>query len=432
MFPLTRQSFANSILFFLVIIWGWGYSSTLCAQDGDNGESVENSSTPTKPENWTKPAWFMDSVAANKFNREKIKILQNLKSNNPTSSQVKELGRVADYYLSKMTHEENRQSLPKEVTQRLLSDLLTPSNRPNARAALMDQILQKAPVLLNHPSDLVRTNTVLMLTELSIEPANFQTQTPALPYTPTHKVMIQILGDSQQLRECQIIAARGLGRICRDDENNSLSSTDRSDIAVAITGSLESVPPSNNDEDWWYRYRLVESLGFVNRLDNVTGAPIVIDTLMSILSNSKEHLLVRSQAALSTSRLPLAGSTNVQLITSETCKLILRLTAEFAKKPTADHWRDYFSRVFIAFRPETQREANKGWGLLYQVRKGGLSGSASYVEAAFERAMPIFKSVLESETPGPIPVPAVKIFQEWIGDNLPSNRKVTPASQPLK
>lgn len=427
MFPLTRQSFVKFVAVWLTF-GGISSNSELAAQ-------VQGPPPPAAvpvQEKWVPPSWLMDQVAAEKFGREKIKLLQNLKVNNPSSAQVKELSRVAEFYLSVMTHDGVRQRIPKEVTQRLMGDLLTPSNRPNARAALMDEIIRRVPEIINHPSDLVRTNIVLMLTELSIEPANFQTQTPAIPYAPTHKILIQILGDSQQLRECRIIAARGLGRICRDDENNALSSTERSDVAVALVDALAAVPSSHLDEDWWYRFRIAESLGFVNRLDNVGGKPIVIDSLLETLSNPAEQLLVRTQAALSISRLPYTGSTNVQLITNQIGKLLLRLTAEFAKDPAADHWRDYFSRVFVAFRPETQLEANKGWGLLYQVKKGGLTGSSAYVDAAFERAMPIFKAVLEPEKPSAIPASAVKTFQEWVSGNQPSNRKVTPSSPELK
>lgn len=374
----------------------------------------------------------MDEVAAEKFEREKIRILQYLKNNNPGTAQIKELSRVADYYLSKMTHEEVRQSIPKDVNQRLLSDVLTPSARPNGRAALLEEIINKIPSILNHPSDVVRTNAVLLLTEMSIEPSNFQTKTPAIPYTPVHKILIQIIEDSQQLRECKIIAVRGLGRICRDDFSNTLSSTDRSDIANTLAKAVESVPVSSEDEDWWYRFRTIESLGYVDRLDNVNGEPIVIDTIMKALSDPKEHLLVRSQAALSISRLPYTGSTNVQLITSQICKLTLRLSAEFLKDPTADYWRDYFSRVFLAFRPETQEQSEKGWGLLYQVKKAGLGANSGYVDQAFERAMPIFKAILQPETPGPLPAPSLKTFQEWVQNNLPSNKKVTPASETLQ
>lgn len=398
----------------------------------EEGASTETNQEASSSEQWTVPAWYMDPVAAEKFEREKIGILRNLKSNNPNAAQVKELSRVADYYLSKMTHEEVRQSIPKDVNQRFLSDILTPSNRPNARAALLDEVIKKIPEILKHPSDIVRTNAVLLLTEMSIEPSNFQQRTPAVPYTPVHKILIEILGDSQSLREEKIIAARGLARVCRDDIIKNLSSTERSDIGNALSTALKAVPVTAEDEDWWFRFRLVEALGFVERLDNVNGEPVVIDTVMETLSNPKEHLLVRSQAALSISRLPLAGSTNVQLITTQICKLTLRLCGEFMKNPKAEYWRDYFSRVYLAFRPESSAEADRGWGLLYQVRKGGLGGSATFVEEAFERAMPIFRVILQPAEPGPIPASSLKTFQDWVVNNQPSNKKVTPASQPLQ
>lgn len=425
MFPLTRQSFVSPMAVLLIALSGWSGNTTVFAQNGDD------STAPPAASTWSPPPWYMDPVEADKFTREKISITQLLKLNSPSSAQIKEIQRIAHYYLSRMTHEEIRERLPKEVTQRLHAEILTPSNRPNARAALLDELIRQAPALLTHPSDLVRINTVLMLSELSIEPANFQSQTPAIPYAPAHKVLVDVLKDPQQLLECRIIAARGLGRICRDDENNTLSSTDRSDIGIALVETVQSVQPASNDDVWWFRFRLIEALGYVDRLENVGGEPIMIDTLLETLANPKEHLLVRSQAALSLSRLPYNSSTNVQLITHEICQLILRLSAEFEKNPSAQHWRDSYSRVYLAFRPASQRQANRGWGLLYQVQRGGLGGNSSYVNAAFERAMPIFKSILEPETPGPIPKARLTTFQEWVAGNQPSSRQVTSSSKPL-
>lgn len=402
--------------------------SVVQAQNGESEEPPVVDEVPAGRPRWSPPSWYMDPVEATQFEREKIRVISNLKLNSPSTAQVREIQKIAHYYLSKITHEEVRQKIPQNVTQRFHAELLQSSHRPAARAALLDEILRIIPDLLTHPDDLIRVNAVLLLTELSIEPANFQTQTPALPYTPTHRVLISILGDSQQKMECRILASRGLSRIARDDEANSLSSNERSDIAIALVGGLASVPSGKADEVWWFRYRVVEALGYVNRLDNVSGQPIVIDTLLAVLGDPDEHLLVRSQAALSVSRLPYAGSTNVQLITHEICRLIMRLSVEFEKNPRNPYWRDYFGRVYLAFRPENQQQANKNWGLTSQIRRPGLGGSSAYVEAAFERAIPIFKAILEPENPTQIPQQSLKTFQEWVAANQPSNRKVTPAS----
>jgi len=65
------------------------------------------------------------------------------------------------------------------------------------------------------------------------------------------------------------------------------------------------------------------------------------------------------------------------------------------------------------------------------VKKGGLGGNKGYVDDAFERAMPILKPVLEEENPGSIPSASLKTLTDWVTNNKPSNRKVTPSSKDL-
>ncbi len=440
-FPLTRQSFITKFTVLLTTMCVCSGNLNLLADDkGDGGANpaapppaTGKAASPTAVQ-WQQPSWYMNEKEADQFQRQKIRIVQFLKQNNLNTSQRNEVNKIAYFYLSRMTHEDVRQSIPKDVTTRLNTDILSSSNRPEARAILMDEILKEVPKILNHPSAIVRTNAVMMLTELSIEPANFQSKTPAIPYVPVHKVLIDILADTTQLPECKVIAARGLARVCRDAVNNTLTTANRSDIAIALTTTLKSVPPGSADEVWWLRYRLVDALGFVDRIGDINNNPIVIDAILEVLSNPDEQLIVRSQAALSISRLPFTGSTNVQLITHEICQLTLRLSAEFnkdKKNPKGPQWRTYFSRVYISFRPELQSEAEKNWGLLYQVKRGGLGGSVNYVDDAFAQIMPIIKSIVESENPGPIPDAALKSLTAWTKANKPTDRKVTPKSKPL-
>jgi hypothetical protein len=440
-FPLTRQSFVLSTVILVLTFSGWTGSARLIAQDEDKDkETLPPAVAPAgaapagaapAAAAWTPPSWYMDEVEAKKFGREKIRIIQFLKLNRLNSAQTAQVNRIAHYYLSLMLHEGNRQRLPKDVTQRMLADILTPSNRAPSRAVLMNEVIDKIPALLNHPSDVVRVNAVLLLSGLSIEPANFQKKIPAVPFTPVYKILITILTDEKQLTACKIAAVRGLGRVCRDDATNALSSNARSDIAKALVGTLAATPASTRDGVRWLRFRIVDTLGYVNRLDQVGGQPIVIDTLIQILGNPKEHLKIRSQAALSISRLPYASSTNVQLITHEVCELLLRLISELEDNPKGTHWRDYFSRVYLAFRPATQAQANKNWGLLYQVKRGGLGANKKFVDDAFERAMPIIKLVLEFEDPASIPKEDLKTLTDWVKKNKPTNRKVTPSSKDL-
>lgn len=434
MFPLTRQSFRVVLGALVALSWFVIEPAPLCAQNGgdpDADATAPNDTPSDASTEWTRPAWYMDSLEVEKFSREMIRISQLLRNNNPNSAQADEIRKIAHFFLSQMTFEELRDSIPQDVRQRLNAMILTPSNRPAAREIVMNEVIDQAPVLLSHPDPVVRLNMVLLLTELSIQPADFASRRPAAPYAPAYEPLIAILQDSSQIREARIVAARGLSRILKDDQNNTLTLPQRSEIAEALVRTLGNIPVSAEDADWWFRLRMVESLGYVERLDNVNGDPIVVDTLLDILRNPKERILVRSQAALSLSQLPYASSSNLTLITHEICKFMLQLTQAFQKKPDAPYWRDYYSRLYLSFRPQSSQEAEKGWGLLYQVKKGGLGSHETYVNSAFERAFPIFKSVLEHEQPVPVPSSALKTFEDWVKNNEPTDRRATPASEAL-
>lgn len=386
---------------------------------------------------WTNPEWLMSKEQIDKFRREEyFQVKNHQKATNPGNTQIQALNRMVHYWMSQMLTA-NRARIPKEVVDRFLANELlnTQTGSLKARELMMEETINCARSLLQHPEPIIRTNTALLLNQLSSEPTRFESgrEIPAVPYIPSYRFLMEVLQDDKQLPEVRILAARGLTRILRDSP--ALDGVTRSSIAVAYVDALGQLPISQDDENWWLRYRIVEGLGYVERLTNVTDAPIVIDTLFQVLSNPQETWLIRSQAALSLSRLPFSGTTNVELVTHEIASLLAEMADAYAKQPDDPVWRHAFSRVYFAFRPPNNAQASRNWGLMFQTNRPGVGVHGPYIQQACEKVFPV---ALPLVPPVPLgqPTPelsesAVTALKDWLGNNAPADRRPTPKSDPL-
>lgn len=378
------------------------------------------------------PAWIMKAADVKQyFGTEYFRDKNALKGVNPGGDQVKQIKRIVHAFISQLT-QENRENLPKVVVDRLLGDLHFPSTTPAARVIAMDEVVAVAPDILKLPDELIRYNMLAILVQMSVKQGAIQggNETPAVPFNPAHKVFMKVIQDQDQSLGCRILAARGLLRICRDGEN-APSSNERSDIATAILAALAANPPSNSDGIWWFRLRLIEALGSVDRIDNSATQPIVLEGLLDVIVDRQEVWLNRAVAAQCITQLPYASSTNVPLITSEVMNLLSELGTEFNKAPTALELREPFKRIYFSFRPPLQKQAReRKWGLLYQVERTGLGTHAPYVKSAWVVAHPVLKPFMETTAMGG-QIPAIsagelQAIQEWVQKNPPSNRRVMP------
>lgn len=365
--------------------------------------------------NWSPPAWVMSQSESDDFRRERLNITKQLKSNAPSSQQEALFRKLVQYYMSGLTYED-KSNLPQEVIDRLTAIILSDLQTSDAAAEIMlDEVIKKAPDLMNHPDPIVRYNTVLLVARTSTEKAQISPPTPEIPYNPAHKFLIDVMKNSNQLTDCRIVATRGLERICRDGVN--FSSNERSDVAIALTETLKSVPVDSEDENWWFRFRIANALGYVDRLDSVSRDPIVLDALLAMINDSKEKLINRTQAVLSLSRLPWSGSTPVREIVYATNKLLGDMVTVYKKKPNSSIWRPAFSRIYLAYRPADAREAGKNWGMLYQINRPGVGQFAGVVNTTWPIVFEITKPIVANDPPGPIPAAADKALTDWLKAN---------------
>jgi hypothetical protein len=351
-----------------------------------------------------------------------------LQSPNPTGAQIRQLERIVDYYLSQLTNPKFQDDLPRKVTERFLKeDLYGSKTTIPARDLMHEHLLKRAPELLHHPDPLVRFNLLALVVQLSTKPGTLQgrEETPAVPYNPIYKLFIQALTDPDQVLECRILAARGLARVCRDGEN-APSSPEKSDIANALVQTLAQTPPSMDDGVSWFRRKMIEALGYVDRIDNSEGQPVVVETLLEVISDRREEWVNRACAAKSITQLPYSGQTNVSLIAYEIAALLEQMVKAYEEAPSAPYWHHAFVRIYLAFRPEFPRQATeRRWGLLYEMKRPGLGAHANYVENAWNVVFPIVRPFVEKKL-DLVPAADLQALQQWLAQNRPADLHVVP------
>ena len=413
---MSPERFRQLILIGVVsVVWTF-QTLPAVAQDPTTGEE-STEETASEAVAWTPPAWVMTQAQADDFRRQRLNITKQLKSNAPSAQQEQQFRKLVQYYMSGLTYDE-KTNLPQEVIDRLTAIIMSDLQTSDAAAQVMlDEVVKKAPDLMSHPDPIVRYNTVLLVARTSTDKAQISPTTPEIPYNPAHNFLIDVLTDSNQLKDCRIVATRGLERLCRDGVN--FSSNERSDVAIALTETLKSIPVDSEDENWWFRFRIANALGYVDRLDNVSRDPIVLDALMGMINDSKEKLINRTQAALSLSRLPWSGSTPVREIVYATNKLLNDMVTVYRKRPNSPIWRPAFSRIYLAYRPSDAKEAGKNWGMLYQVGRPGVGQFAGLVNTAWPIVFEVTKPIVANNPPGPVPPAAEKALVEWVKSNAP-------------
>ncbi len=383
--------------------------------------------TASAQEDWKTPDWVLDPAKAKTYYRsEYYKAKTHFRSATLTAEQTKQIRQVVAYYLSQLTHDDIV-DIPKNVGDRFLNELAPTLTSPAVRQLIMEEVLARAPELLTHPREIVRYNLLGIILQLNVKPASNigSTEVPAAPFTPAWKVLIPVIKDKNQFMSCRILAARGISRICRDGDG-APSSPERSDIATALVDTLHATPPAEDVATWWFRGRLIDAIGSVDRIDNTSSQPIVIEALLDVITNPKEVIQNRALAAQAITQLPYTSSTNVTLITDEIMKLLSEMCSLYAQTPTAPAWNDSFVRIYLAFRPATARQAkDKKWGLLYQVERPGLNSHASYVKGAWDIAFPILKPFVEA-TPIAPNAKDLKQLADWLKNMDASNRKIVP------
>lgn len=387
---------------------------SVVAQDG-----TEDYGGPLQPDGWKFEEWSP--------RRYRLRYTRALQAERLGNEEKESLTRGVEYHLYGMTQLPPPEAIF-ELRRSLLTNLRSVTTTDAARQYLLQEIVRIAPQLLDQPPG-PRLNVMILLSSLDTN----QTPNPPDPYVPANGILLDVINDPNQLVECKIWSAIGLGRIARDG-NPPITIKNR--IAQDLVQQLDTPqartdPAAQDSGEWWYRMRLLEALGD-NGLPNVTGVPVVIDAMTQIVVNPDEHWLIRSTAARACTQLDWDGGTNVSLINHIICGLLLEMAQNYNQqlaqnKPEAPYWRRCFLNMYLCYHPLTADQRQRGWGLMQQA-----GAQRAEVAAAYQVALPVTNAVTRDLAAEAIPQPAIDALGAWLGDDQLESWKVTPASEELK
>jgi hypothetical protein len=213
--------------------------------------------------------------------------------------------------------------------------------------------------------------------------------------------------------------------------DGDISTVNKSDIGQALSDALKQ-KVDNPLARKWYRWKLVDALGMTGRYEDTGYRPVMIDALMSVITNPGDDWEVRAAAARAVSQLPLDQKVNVDLVNYEIVQLLYDLARAYnaSDKTPPSTWRWAFDSIYLAYKSATANDQNvRHWGLMHLASPG----SRDQITSAYKVVLPVVKPILEQHSLPPVPEPALKAVADWLEKNkLPADkRKVTPQSPDL-
>jgi hypothetical protein len=307
----------------------------------------------------------------------------------------------------------------------------SPRTSPAGRDLILENTLKMVEPLLDEQPPNVQYSLVLLVASLNSKSAKLvpPPAVPAQPYPEIRKFLMKVvLADPPKPISARIIAVRGLERLMRDGD---ISTVNKSDIGVALAKALEQ-KVENPLARKWYRWKLVDALGVTGRYEEVGNRPVIIDGLMSVITNPKDDWEVRTAAARAVSQLPLDQKVNVELVNYEVVLLLYELATAYkaSDRMPPSTWRWSFDNIYLAYKSATTNDqTNRHWGLMHLASPSGRNA----IETAYKTiVLPTVKPILEQQTLPPLNDAAIKKLREWLEKNTPANRQVTSQSPALR
>ena len=385
-------------------------------------EPLVPAQAPLDESQYDPPLYDKEKATAWERANGELRFKQALRLERLSGADRETLTKSIQHYLYKLTVKEERQNLH-IIVQKLLETINSKQlTLTEPRNFVNEEIVRIAPELLGQPPA-IRLNVLILAASLVSDP----TTTPARPYYGAATLFLSVLDDPKQLVESKLWAVKGLARLCRDVD---FSVTERNKVATKVVAVL-SEPDALAPQNWWYRLRLVEALGDTGLCYDLQRQPIVIDTLVAILSSNKEHWMVRTTAARSATQLPWlqADNVNVPLITYQICKITREMAADRNGRLNAPHWPYCFLSMYLGFNPQTAEQKQKNWGLLQKVKLPGYTQHEPLVTSAYQGLLPVVNSVMGQKVPRQTTAEEIQLLDDWLKNNVPSDNKPTPSSK---
>lgn len=267
----------------------------------------------------------------------------------------------------------------------------------------------------------VRLNTVILIGQLSSTNGNPQKTPPEEPaaYAPGYSTLLAVMKDDKQHPSVRIAAVVGLTRICRTgfvDPNDKR----RPEIAVAVAAQL-----LKNDTHWWFQMRLAECLGASGLVGDpaAKGTTVVLNALVTVLSDSKRHFGARTEAARAIGRLNLDPNHPIGPIVAEMVNLGHQMAQAYNANTKRDSWSNHFFGLYLAFKPETSKTMAPGGkrlaGLLYAFP------NSREVKEAYDQVVLLTSHVVKTDG---VQFTAAQLdaMRDWLKTRLPAKSPTAP------
>jgi hypothetical protein len=335
------------------------------------------------------------------------------------------VGEVVRYKLSEFTRKENRDKVAALRTA-LQRDLEMPQNRTaprDVRKFMLRLVADEAPRLFKYHA-IARINGAILLAEMSDSKFNevdAEGNKPSVPCVLAWEPLLKLVNDKEQLVAPRIWAVNGLVRLATLPEI-------KPQLRIQIVDTLVARMYDSKGEHDWYQWRLAEGLGRLTVIQDQEKRPFVPQALATVLADSDRPWIVRAEAAQSLGRLPYSVDIDMGLVAQQTANLVKEMTEAYNRDPKRAIWKLCFFKIYGAFKPIDDEDANKKRGMLSQVDRGVLAGYKRTVQEVFDLVLPIVAKVISN--PEGIDS-SLQNLKKWLDANPPKSFRIAPGEEPI-
>jgi hypothetical protein len=332
---------------------------------------------------------------------------------------------VVRYKLSELTRKENREKAY-ALRSAFQRDLDQPQNRTaprDVRKFMLNQVAKEAPRLFQYHA-IARINGAILLAEMSdsrFNEVDAEGNKPAVPCVMGADPLLKLVNDKNQLIAPRIWGVNGLVHLATLPEI-------KPQLRNEIVNTLVARMYDSKGEHAWYQWRLAEGLGRLTVIQDQEKRPFVPQALATVLADSERPWIVRAEAAQSLGRLPYSVDIDMGLVAHQTANLVKEMTEAYNRDPKQAIWKLCFFKIYAAFKPVDDEDANKKRGMLSQVDRGVLAGYKRTVQEVFDLVLPIVAKVISN--PEGIDS-SLQNLKKWLDANPPKSFKISPSEEPI-
>lgn len=250
-------------------------------------------------------------------------------------------------------------------------------------------------------------NAAILLASLNARSATEVdgSEQPAVPFVSVHPLLLTLLQDESRSVGVRLWAAMALGRICRDADSQvsggELEKEQREQIALALVraveeqiGKLATEIDSTSDPNSlpnWLEMRLVEALAG----SGVSGevGQRVVETFIRVTRQEDLTLYVRGDAAKGLGQIPVGRPVDFAPRLTAIAKMALALAEAAVADAARQDLRRAAGNIYFAFKPVSEVDRSRGWGLLTQASRFEGDEAAADVERLYQLVLPIITGI---------------------------------------